>query len=33
MDIEIIRSDFPALKEWIYLDTSFIGLYPKQVRE
>jgi selenocysteine lyase/cysteine desulfurase len=32
MDILRIRSDFPALKEWTYLDTSFVGLYPLQVR-
>jgi len=33
MDIERIRADFPALREWTYLDTSFVGLYPRQVRE
>jgi selenocysteine lyase/cysteine desulfurase len=32
MDILRIRGDFPALKEWTYLDTSFMGLYPLQVR-
>jgi selenocysteine lyase/cysteine desulfurase len=32
MDIEAIRKDFPALKEWTYLDTSFVGVYPRQVR-
>jgi cysteine desulfurase/selenocysteine lyase len=33
MDISRIRSDFPALKEWTYLDTAFVGLYPLQVRQ
>lgn len=33
MDIEKIRSDFPALKEWTYLDNSFVGLIPCQVKE
>ncbi len=33
MDYEKIRSDFPALSEWTYLDTAFVGLYPNQVRE
>lgn len=33
MDIEKIRSDFPALKEWTYLDNSFVGLIPRQVKE
>jgi selenocysteine lyase/cysteine desulfurase len=33
MDILRIRSDFPALKEWTYLDTSFMGLSPLQVRQ
>lgn len=33
MDIDRIRSDFPALKEWTYLDTSFVGLIPNQVKE
>ena len=33
MDIESIRKDFPALEEWTYLDNSFVGLYPRQVRE
>jgi len=33
MNVETIRRDFPALDEWTYLDTSFIGLYPRQVRE
>jgi len=32
MNVERIRRDFPALDEWTYLDTSFIGLYPRQVR-
>ena len=32
MDISRVRSDFPALREWTYLDTAFIGLYPIQVR-
>jgi cysteine desulfurase/selenocysteine lyase len=33
MDIEEIRRDFPALDDWIYLDTAFVGLFPRQVRE
>lgn len=33
MDIETIRKDFPALKEWTYLDNSFVGLIPRQVKE
>lgn len=33
MDIDRIRLDFPALDEWTYLDTAFVGLYPRQVRE
>ena len=32
MNIESIRRDFPALEEWTYLDNSFVGLYPRQVR-
>lgn len=32
MKIEKIREDFPALKEWIYLDNAFVGLIPKQVK-
>ena len=31
--IESIREDFPALKEWVYLDNAFVGLMPRQVRE
>jgi len=33
MEYERIRNDFPALSEWTYLDTAFVGLYPLQVRE
>ena len=33
LDIKKIRRDFPALKDWTYLDTAFVGLYPRQVRE
>lgn len=33
MDIEKIRRDFPALEEWTYLDTAFVGLHPRQVRD
>jgi selenocysteine lyase/cysteine desulfurase len=33
MDIRMIRSDFPALSEWIYLDNAFVGLIPRQVKE
>ena len=33
LDVESIRRDFPALEEWTYLDSSFVGLYPRQVRE
>jgi cysteine desulfurase/selenocysteine lyase len=32
MDYKKIRDDFPALNEWTYLDTAFVGLYPRQVR-
>lgn len=32
MNIDKIRCDFPALKEWTYLDTAFVGLFPRQVR-
>lgn len=32
MNIKKIRQDFPALENWTYLDTSFVGLYPNQVR-
>ena len=32
MDVHQIRRDFPALEEWTYLDTAFVGLYPRQVR-
>jgi selenocysteine lyase/cysteine desulfurase len=33
VSIEKIRSDFPALREWTYLDNAFVGLMPRQVRE
>jgi cysteine desulfurase/selenocysteine lyase len=33
LDIGKIRADFPALKEWTYLDNSFVGLIPRQVKE
>lgn len=33
MDVDQIRRDFPALDEWTYLDTAFVGLFPRQVRE
>jgi len=33
MDVERIRADFPALREWVYLDNAFVGLFPRQVRE
>ncbi len=33
MDIKKIRKDFPAIDDWTYLDSAFVGLYPKQVRE
>ena len=32
MNIEKIRQDFPAIKDWTYLDTAFVGLFPRQVR-
>lgn len=32
LNIDKIRQDFPALENWTYLDTSFVGLYPRQVR-
>lgn len=33
MEIDKIRSDFPLLKEWVYLDNAFVGVMPKQVKE
>jgi len=33
MDINAIRGDFPALRDWAYLDNAFVGLMPNQVRE
>jgi selenocysteine lyase/cysteine desulfurase len=33
VNIDVIRDDFPVLKEWAYLDNAFVGLMPKQVRE
>jgi selenocysteine lyase/cysteine desulfurase len=33
MDMDIIRKDFPALENWIYLDNAFVGLFPTQVKE
>lgn len=33
MNVRAVRSDFPALSEWTYLDTAFVGLFPRQVRE
>jgi cysteine desulfurase/selenocysteine lyase len=33
MDIESIREDFPALRDWTYLDNAFVGLIPRQVKE
>jgi cysteine desulfurase/selenocysteine lyase len=33
VSIEEIRRDFPALKEWTYLDNAFVGLMPRPVRE
>ena len=33
MNIESVREDFPALKDWTYLDNAFVGLIPKQVKE
>jgi len=33
MNIDAVRSDFPALREWTYLDTAFVGLFPWQVKE
>jgi selenocysteine lyase/cysteine desulfurase len=33
VDFDAIRDDFPALREWVYLDTAFVGLMPRQVRE
>ena len=32
-DVESVRRDFPALADWVYLDTAFVGLMPRQVRE
>jgi len=31
--IDSIRQDFPALKEWVYLDNAFVGLMPTPVHE
>jgi len=33
MNHEKIRRDFPALSEWTYLDTAFVGSYSYQVRK
>jgi len=33
VSVEEIRRDFPALREWTYLDNAFVGLMPRQVRE
>lgn len=33
MDIFKVRQDFPALSNWTYLDSSFVGLIPNQVKE
>jgi cysteine desulfurase/selenocysteine lyase len=33
MDVERIRGDFPAFRDWVYLDNAFVGLFPRQVRE
>ena len=29
----VVRGDFPPLERWAYLDTAFVGLMPRQVRE
>jgi len=33
MNVHRLRRDFPALEDWTYLDTAFVGLYPLQVRK
>jgi selenocysteine lyase/cysteine desulfurase len=33
LDIEKIRGDFPLLREWVYLDNSFVGVMPRQVKQ
>ena len=33
MDVKSLREDFPALKDWVYLDNAFVGLMPRQVKE
>jgi len=33
LNIKKIRSDFPLLAEWAYLDNAFVGVMPKQVKE
>ena len=33
LNIDEIRSDFPLLAEWAYLDNAFVGVMPKQVKE
>jgi selenocysteine lyase/cysteine desulfurase len=33
MDIKSVREDFPALKEWTYLDNAFVGLIPRHVKD
>jgi cysteine desulfurase/selenocysteine lyase len=33
VDFDKVRGDFPALKEWTYLDNAFVGLMPRQVKE
>ncbi len=33
INIERIRQDFPAFKNWAYLDTAYVGLSPKFARD
>ena len=33
VNIEEIRRDFSALREWTYLDNAFVGLMPRPVRD
>lgn len=33
MSTKKTRADFPALKDWTYLDTAFVGLYPTQTKQ
>lgn len=31
MNVKQIREEFPVLKDWVYLDSAFVGLMPRRV--